>query len=451
MDRVLLLQWFITIGMIFLIHTNAREYKWRDLTEQELNEWYTPTDLCVLNSTEKFTFPQDTRKNECFHVSRGDRRIHCNVGMGNNNKPCFGPFNEARPHFKRGIDGFTDRHSKPLMKAFRYFADTNTTLILLGDSTTRQKLQLLDCQIHLEDPRIKTYGNIWGILPCHTKYTIILPDKRSIYIRIISMGPNSSNCLKGGLGKLSPALGAYENAAYYIDKENNILNKSVYVIANIGLWYNDEIEYYNTVKPVLKWLQTVANMSYISNLNFQNINISTIEDEKLDTTMLLLNNHKSSEQNSIYNKQKQQEYNNNNNNNNNNNYIHSVYNHSKIYKLKNTVVWHETFSQHWINPWNTGNFAKPSLEEQNQIFKLYEGNYSSIPTKEYATPFGCKPITNTSYMADWRNDIIKDLLKNPKNGYGDIHLFPIADITRLVYIYIVCVCVYSVCIVVVYV
>ena len=123
----------IALFLVLLHYGLSRTYTWRDLTQEELESWYSPTDLCVLNTSTTNSFPQDLRANECVNVSRGSRRVHCAVGMGNNNKPCYGPFSNGRPNFKRGVDGFTNASSKPLLKAFNYFIDHNTTMILLGD------------------------------------------------------------------------------------------------------------------------------------------------------------------------------------------------------------------------------------------------------------------------------------------------------------------------------
>ena len=80
------------------------------------------------------------------------------------------------------------------------------------------------------------------------------------------MGPNSAECLKGGKGKgnvlypltyihtysilissyhchsgqAAPAFGAYENAEFIIENIQRQKNQSVFIVANIGLWYNEE-------------------------------------------------------------------------------------------------------------------------------------------------------------------------------------------------------------------
>ena len=123
-------------------HSTPEKFTWRDLTQEELKSWYTPTDLCTLESTHYKQFPQSIRSKNCSHLSSGSKRMHCGVGMGSSNNPCFGPYSTARPSFKRGINGYIDANSKPLTQLFRNALKTNTTVVLVGDSTMRQKVQV---------------------------------------------------------------------------------------------------------------------------------------------------------------------------------------------------------------------------------------------------------------------------------------------------------------------
>lgn len=52
---------------------NRATFKWRSLTNTELSSWYTPLDLCTLNSTKRMDFPQDIRANDCREFSHGSR------------------------------------------------------------------------------------------------------------------------------------------------------------------------------------------------------------------------------------------------------------------------------------------------------------------------------------------------------------------------------------------
>jgi hypothetical protein len=374
--QMLLLFSFLLMVLLQQHCIAGKEYVWRNLTDEEMTTWYSPTDLCILNTDIKNKFPQDIRSVLCHNVSRGNRRLHCGIGMGNSNNPCFGPYATARPHFRMGVDGYTNYSSKPLLEAFQRLHSQNTTLILLGDSTTRQKIQAMECELLREYPRIKANGNLWGILPCESKFTIWLPGTtRPFIIRIISVGPNSADCLKNGLNHQAPYGGVFENAAHLIARENREYKNSVFVIANLGLWYND-VEKYSRVMPgMLAWLQTVAKP----------INATDIA-------------------------------------------------HNAQYNIKNTVVWHETYAQHWINPWNTGYFAKPQSEFQESQWMVVD--MWNMSAKEFIVPWCCSPITNTSRGADWRNDIAHDLIKplaKPKERlFPDIGVLPMASITRYV-------------------
>ena len=69
----------------------------------------------------------------------------------------------------------------------------------------RQKLAAIRCEMLREHGRAWAEGNLRGILPCHTNLTIHFPDEttgeHTLRVHGISVGPNSVNCLHGGLGK----------------------------------------------------------------------------------------------------------------------------------------------------------------------------------------------------------------------------------------------------------
>mmetsp|Transcript_13339 Transcript_13339/g.29213 ORF Transcript_13339/g.29213 Transcript_13339/m.29213 type:complete len:429 (+) Transcript_13339:154-1440(+) len=378
-----LLTLLLTLLLILLLAMGKgteEHFRWRDLSESEMQKWFSDTDRCMLVTNSTSIYPSELRGNECGQFSKGNKKILCAVGMGTNNAPCFGPYSTARPNFHRGIEGYTNFSDKPLIDAFEALISQNTTLVLLGDSTTRQKLQSMECEIRREDSRARTNGKIWGILPCETRYEVYLGGK-TMSVVVASIGPNSANCLKNGLGKRGVAGGSFENAAHIVEREMTAHNKSVLVVANSGLWYNDEVLFRSHVPPLLEWLQQVATLGGVKG-------------------------HK--------------------------------YNHAK----HNRVAWHETVAQHWANPENTGYFAKPYVEHQETEWPK-DIQHTAVST--FQVPQCCRAISNTSYMADWRNDIVRDLLGERVGGrggeggsgsgdrgskYGNIELFPIAAITR---------------------
>ena len=146
---------FVILLLLFSSYNDAllpfgkEQYVWKDLTETELKGWYTEQDLCMFKLTERMLFPGKARNQNCSHLKAWPRNKGCGVGMGNKGDPCYMPF-ISRKTFKRGIAGYTDPKATPLSDALVSLAQKNTTLVLLGDSTTRQKLQAMECAIWRE-------------------------------------------------------------------------------------------------------------------------------------------------------------------------------------------------------------------------------------------------------------------------------------------------------------
>ena len=63
--------------------------------------------------------------------------------MGTNNAPCYAPYGEARPSFKRGLEGFTNASATPIHDLFDILKKNDMELVIIGDSTMRQKIQVL--------------------------------------------------------------------------------------------------------------------------------------------------------------------------------------------------------------------------------------------------------------------------------------------------------------------
>ena len=238
-------------------------FTWRDLTQSEMDDWYSPIDLCMLDNTNRNSFPQAVRKN-CSHLGMGGHR-GCSVGMGSNNFPCYPPF-KSRTSFKRGIEGYTDATKTPMLDAMYRFAKRNMSVVFIGDSTMRQKLQALECELYREDGKIRIKGSMSGILPCHTPLEVFLPNGQVVDLHGISMGPNSVNCLKGGLHRKDPHGGIFENARDIVQKLNREQGRGVFVLANVGLWYNDDELFDKIIPAILDWLKDVANEPGVQNI-----------------------------------------------------------------------------------------------------------------------------------------------------------------------------------------
>lgn len=417
---LLLFFFFFLVLLVGCVHAKE-EFVWRDLTPDELKGWYSPTDLCALQNTNYKAFPQDVRAKNCSQYSGGNKRLHCGVGFGANNKPCYGPYGAARPSYKRGVEGYTDFTRKPLTNAFRQLIKTNTTLLIVGDSTMRQKIQAMECQLLREDPRIRVRGDMFGILPCDTTVRIMFPDGKEAMVFAVSLGPNSIKCLKNGLHRKAPADGIFENIESILERiiapkcettngaskdvssgsstEKQLLKikntvcaggntstdvhtglsvgRNVLLVANMGLWYNEAMsggehgevrtksEFERALPTVLSFLSRIASWPNRSNI----------------------------------------------------------------------VAWHESSSQHWKSIDGSGYFDLKLVDNQETEF-LFK-NPQNIPIADFQIPQCCKAITNTSEEADWRNYLVKKQLQAlglaPTAAQTQkIQYLPYADITRAV-------------------
>jgi hypothetical protein len=85
-------------------------------------------------------------------------------------------------------------------------------------------------------------------------------------------------------------------------------------------------------------------------------------------------------------------------------------------------------SQHWNNSIGSGYFSKQYADDTEN---RYWHNVSKIPIKDFHIPTSCTYITNTSYMADWRNDLVKKLIKDmPAEDRALLPVIPFAKYTK---------------------
>ena len=93
------------------------------------------------------------------------------------------------------------------------------------------------------------------------------------------------------------------------------------------------------------------------------------------------------------------------------------------------VAWHETMRQHFSNKLGSGYFYKPMADDQELSWKDGRVNLTAVASEDLVVPNCCHKVTNTSYMTDWRNDIVKvELVKRNRNA--SIHYLPFSDITK---------------------
>ena len=180
---------------------------WQDLTPTEIKQWYTPTDLCMLQSEDRASYPQTVRAEKCASVSGGVRKLQCGVGfsgssIGNKGAPCFPPF-VSRSSFLKGIVGYTDPLQKPLLEVIWNLYRTNMTMVLLGDSLMRQVLATSSSYRHHHYHHLRWSLHIAGLIILNITMYSYTPDT-SYATPIYSIETRSDGVR--GAARVSPAL-----------------------------------------------------------------------------------------------------------------------------------------------------------------------------------------------------------------------------------------------------
>ena len=120
------------------------------------------------------------------------------------------------------------------------------------------------------------------------------------------------------------------------------------------------------------------------------------------------------------------------------NILISTLKHKHLYScstVKNTVVWHETMSQHWPNKQGSGYYSRQSAIDVQASGLWSAESLANITIDKFSSPTCCTPITNTSRGNDWRNELVQDhlaVLKTEREAEGKESLFDVLPFMKYV-------------------
>jgi hypothetical protein len=158
---------FFVVMVFFILSCNIcaklQSLTWRPLFAREIGDWYSTTNLCLLNSSDSSLKVQDLRSKYCPLTKVGQYPM-CEIGYGHRVSPCYGPFLLRKSAFLSGFDGYTDAHAKPIHILLRSLGGTNITLLAIGDSVMIQRMFALLCQLLKEGGTISAVGQDSWIL-----------------------------------------------------------------------------------------------------------------------------------------------------------------------------------------------------------------------------------------------------------------------------------------------
>lgn len=132
------------------------EHRW--VPSQNLTQWYTPFDQCVINNPTNFSYERIIEDCESRVASASGGKdllpMRCRAG---NSWPSRSTYCSAedlpfanRTNFQKALNGLDDPSSKPLAAFFSKLQSERGALLLIGDSVTQQFYGALACELERE-------------------------------------------------------------------------------------------------------------------------------------------------------------------------------------------------------------------------------------------------------------------------------------------------------------
>lgn len=256
-----------------IIHDDHADF-WVTLNTSEMSSWYTPMDLCILQSNSTIIDIETFKEENCseyvdteipFHLQR-----FCSIGTSLG-KQCPLPLSTRSYFAKRLNDPFSGRSekSKPLDVALMKLAAKRQALVFIGDGLTKQNQIALICEIHrTSSTPVNIYGDFYG-----TNITIEWPendlsiDIHYFYVRTLRNFANKNKALPISNTGSSANNNSNTSPTTPMLKERfqSLLDTytGLVVIANVGAWYNTRDKFRNDIAPFLRWLGDIGKDNLI--------------------------------------------------------------------------------------------------------------------------------------------------------------------------------------------
>ena len=229
---------FLVIVLFLLLASDvlsSSTYIWRNLTSDEYTHWYTRYEIAHLED--------DSRNDNPFNFF------------------CNQPHSSTHPHFKMGLEGYSDiRDNKllPLLKSL--WRDTNNvTLIVIGDSiTTNNRIRFF-----ILDIKRNFYGDI------DEKQLKKITQGENSRVEIHNLKTNQKISIHGAHftpNELNKTTGNYhENAIKVINYVNLVEKRNAMIMFMMSARFNKEDKLLSQIMPMVQWLQSIAQRKAAKN------------------------------------------------------------------------------------------------------------------------------------------------------------------------------------------
>lgn len=228
--------------------------QWKEMSMTQYNQWYsTDWDKCFLNDT------IIDKKRYCQRP-KPILGLNCGLGMGS----CAMPI-QTREYFFKYLVGFDSPLDSPLTRAIQKMLTRNQSMIFIGDSLMLQLFEALICQLHRENfvlhERSVDKKCHWIIEAQLSHNTPSLPIH---FLRIGTL--ETINICPQNRHKSINGTGTWPYAHNIISNLSTI--GEVFLIANIGVWYNNPELYLKDLTVFLHFLDSITRSKSQSNFLF---------------------------------------------------------------------------------------------------------------------------------------------------------------------------------------
>jgi hypothetical protein len=162
---VLLMMWDLHKAQMLseIIHDD-HVGNWVQMEPEELRQWYTPLDRCMLSLNESNTNLTNYRLTHCTALPKVKRipnlHLSCNIGATISGKTCHAPL-ATRTFFTAKLKNplLGDPSNTFLSDALRKYAEQNKPIVFVGDGVTKQSQDAMLCEL-LRTDHVQLSGTV---------------------------------------------------------------------------------------------------------------------------------------------------------------------------------------------------------------------------------------------------------------------------------------------------
>ena len=253
---------------IFCVCESRISLLWIPMSEESKQIWYTPSELCILESSNKSlnlfeNYQRCNSSNSPYFpfnslgtATRKGWVGNVNSGWLGGVKDCFPPYN-IRPHYKMELKGYSVSKIKNLTNVVKEHANHNRSIVFIGDSTQRQNYDAFVAEI----TRFSKHLKLLYYCPLkHQENIKYIPDQyKSVFDRLCKFNYTVVDCTLVLIDSIYTIIyfiwyGEEHTWNNGLNNINYIISKfdGTTIIANQGQWLHYKPNYKNHTKNVLQ-------------------------------------------------------------------------------------------------------------------------------------------------------------------------------------------------------